>query len=58
MKYCYFVMGDTYESNIDLTAKCDITTVPSAPASVDTSGKDLVFFDLETTGLGQFLIIC
>ena len=43
--------GDTYTSNIDLTEEADLEEIPAAPE--DKSKCPFVFFDLETTGLGE-----
>ncbi|KAH3858348.1 hypothetical protein DPMN_100971 [Dreissena polymorpha] len=47
--------GPTYSSNIE-DQDVDVTTIPPpipkpGPAGLDTTGKEFVFFDLETKGL-------
>ncbi|KAH3801139.1 hypothetical protein DPMN_154785 [Dreissena polymorpha] len=49
--------GPTYSSNIEDQA-VELTTIPPpvpkpGQAGLDTTGKEFVFFDLETTGLGK-----
>ncbi|KAH3750429.1 hypothetical protein DPMN_184951 [Dreissena polymorpha] len=49
--------GPTYSSNIE-DQDAEVTTIPPpvpkpGPAGLDTTGKEFVFFDLETTGLGK-----
>jgi len=49
--------GPTYSSNIE-DQDVEVTTIPPpipkpGPAGLDTTGKEFVFFDLETRGLGK-----
>jgi len=50
-------VGPTYSSNIE-DQDVEVTTIPPpipkpGPAGLDTTGKEFVFFDLETRGLGK-----
>jgi uncharacterized protein YprB with RNaseH-like and TPR domain len=51
-KYCY--SGDTYKTNVALSRDGDIEEIPSIPDNLISQTQSLVFFDLETTGLGKY----
>lgn len=53
--YKCFLTGDTYETSIDIEPDLDIEAIPTTHDSGDIGSRPLVFFDLETTGLGAYI---
>lgn len=47
--------GDTYQSNIGIEEDLDLEDIDLTPVSFPKDGSEIIF-DLETTGLGKFIV--
>lgn len=57
LKYCLLFKGDTYQSHIDLgpEGNADIEDIQLETSVENLLTRPLVFFDLETGGLGLII---